>query len=93
MWLCSTSLVNLSLIGCRAVTALELKCPNLDQVCLDGCDHLERAAFCPVSSGCIWVYPLVYIYTFLLFPYAPYITRTSRLEEKKTFWSIWKSSA
>ncbi|KAF2285042.1 hypothetical protein GH714_037530 [Hevea brasiliensis] len=42
---CSTSLVSLSLVGCRAITALELMCPCLEKVCLDGCDHLERASF------------------------------------------------
>lgn len=47
---CSTSLVSLSLAGCRAVTILELTCPSLQQVCLDGCDHLERASFCPVRN-------------------------------------------
>ncbi|PKI51007.1 hypothetical protein CRG98_028604 [Punica granatum] len=46
---CSTSLMSLSLGGCRAVTTLELTCPYLQQVCLDGCDHLERASFCPVG--------------------------------------------
>lgn len=46
---CSTSLVNLSLVGCRALTALNLKCPYLEQVSLDGCDHLERASFGPVG--------------------------------------------
>ncbi|PQP99266.1 F-box/LRR-repeat protein 15 [Prunus yedoensis var. nudiflora] len=46
---CSTSLVSLSLVGCRAITSLELTCPYLEQVSLDGCDHLERAAFCPVG--------------------------------------------
>ncbi|XP_028076765.1 F-box/LRR-repeat protein 15-like isoform X1 [Camellia sinensis] len=46
---CSTSLVSLSLAGCRAVTSLELKCPYLEKVSLDGCDHLERASFCPVG--------------------------------------------
>ncbi|KAL5559537.1 hypothetical protein UlMin_035748 [Ulmus minor] len=45
----STSLVSLSLDGCRSVTALELKCPYLEKVSLDGCDHLERAKFCPVG--------------------------------------------
>lgn len=45
---CSSSLVSLSLAGCRAVTFLELKCPYLEKVSLDGCDHLERASFCPV---------------------------------------------
>ncbi|EXB74891.1 F-box/LRR-repeat protein 15 [Morus notabilis] len=45
----STSLVNLSLDGCRAITSLELKCPYLEKVSLDGCDHLERAEFCPVG--------------------------------------------
>ncbi|OVA06837.1 F-box domain [Macleaya cordata] len=45
----STSLVSLSLVGCRAMTALQLKCPYLEQVHLDGCDHLERASFCPVG--------------------------------------------
>ncbi|KAL5995317.1 hypothetical protein ACLOJK_025375 [Asimina triloba] len=49
----STSLVSLSLIGCRAMTSLELACPNLDQVRLDGCDHLERAFFGPeMDSSC-----------------------------------------
>ncbi|KAF3446108.1 hypothetical protein FNV43_RR11287 [Rhamnella rubrinervis] len=46
---CSTSLVSLSLVGCRAITALELTCPFLEQVSLDGCDHLESAAFFPVG--------------------------------------------
>ncbi|PON73101.1 F-box domain containing protein [Parasponia andersonii] len=45
----STSLVSLSLDGCRAITSLELKCPHLEKVSLDGCDHLERAQFCPVG--------------------------------------------
>lgn len=47
---CSTSLVSLSLVGCRAITALELKCPSLEKVSLDGCDHLESASFVPVSE-------------------------------------------
>ncbi|KAL2545110.1 F-box/LRR-repeat protein 15 [Forsythia ovata] len=46
---CSTSLVNLSLGGCRAITSVELKCPYLEHVSLDGCDHLERASFYPVG--------------------------------------------
>uniref|UniRef100_A0A5B6YK04 Putative F-box/LRR-repeat protein 15 n=1 Tax=Davidia involucrata TaxID=16924 RepID=A0A5B6YK04_DAVIN len=46
---CSTSLVSLSLAGCRAITSLEFTCPYLEQVSLDGCDHLERASFCPVG--------------------------------------------
>lgn len=45
----STSLVSLSLGGCRAVTTLELTCPYLEKVILDGCDHLENASFCPVG--------------------------------------------
>ncbi|KAL6965731.1 F-box/LRR-repeat protein 15 [Sarracenia purpurea var. burkii] len=45
----STSLVNLSLAGCRAVTSLELTCPYIERVSLDGCDHLERASFFPVG--------------------------------------------
>lgn len=45
----STSLVSLSLGGCRAITSLELRCPYLEHVSLDGCDHLERASFSPVS--------------------------------------------
>ncbi|XP_020256791.1 F-box/LRR-repeat protein 15-like isoform X2 [Asparagus officinalis] len=47
--LTSSSLVNLSLVGCRAMTVLDLSCPNLLTVNLDGCDHLERASFCPVG--------------------------------------------
>lgn len=47
---CSTSLVSLSLSECRGITTLDLTCPNLQQVCLDGCDHLEKAHFCPVSD-------------------------------------------
>ncbi|XAR57573.1 hypothetical protein NMG60_11025761 [Bertholletia excelsa] len=46
---CNTSLVSLSLAGCRAVTSLELSCPFLGKVSLDGCDHLERASFLPVG--------------------------------------------
>ncbi|KAM3266366.1 F-box/LRR-repeat protein 15 [Capsicum annuum] len=46
---CSTSLVSLSLAGCRALVSLELRCPCLDEVSLDGCDHLEVASFCPVG--------------------------------------------
>ncbi|KAL8054440.1 hypothetical protein ABFX02_05G137500 [Erythranthe guttata] len=46
---CSTSLVSLSLGGCRAVTSLDLSCPYLDHVSLDGCDHLEKARFSPVG--------------------------------------------
>lgn len=46
---CSTSLVSLSLAGCRALISLELRCPYLEQVSLDGCDHLEVASFCPVG--------------------------------------------
>ncbi|XP_057740743.1 F-box/LRR-repeat protein 15-like [Arachis stenosperma] len=45
----STSLVSLSLGGCRAITNLELSCPKLEKVILDGCNHLERASFCPVG--------------------------------------------
>ncbi|GER51655.1 F-box/LRR-repeat protein [Striga asiatica] len=41
----STSMVSLSLGGCRAIYTLELKCPYLEYVSLDGCDHLERASF------------------------------------------------
>ncbi|MBA0568198.1 hypothetical protein Golob_005707 [Gossypium lobatum] len=44
----STSLVSLSLVGCRGITTLDLACPCLEKICLDGCDHLERASFCPV---------------------------------------------
>ncbi|CAN1217205.1 F-box/LRR-repeat protein 15 [Linum perenne] len=46
---CSTSLLSLSLVGCRALTFLDLICPCLEKVCLDGCDHLENASFWPVS--------------------------------------------
>jgi hypothetical protein len=46
---CSSSLVRLSLAGCRAIVSLELNCPYLEQVSLDGCDHLERASFFPVG--------------------------------------------
>ncbi|KAB2024586.1 hypothetical protein ES319_D06G096500v1 [Gossypium barbadense] len=45
----STSLVSLSLVGCRDITTLDLACPCLEKICLDGCDHLERASFCPVA--------------------------------------------
>ena len=45
----SSSLVSLSLAGCRSMTFLRLSCPNLQNVNLDGCDHLQSAAFCPVS--------------------------------------------
>ncbi|GMI94965.1 SLOW MOTION [Hibiscus trionum] len=47
--LSSTSLDNLSLVGCRAITTLDLACPCLQKICLDGCDHLERASFCPAA--------------------------------------------
>ncbi|OAY80788.1 F-box/LRR-repeat protein 15 [Ananas comosus] len=47
--LSSSSLISLSLAGCRAMNLLELSCPNLQSVNLDGCDHLERAVFCPVG--------------------------------------------
>ncbi|KAL5127228.1 F-box/LRR-repeat protein 15 [Glycine soja] len=49
VWFISTTLVSLSLGGCRAITALKLTCPNLEKVILDGCDHLEKASFCPVG--------------------------------------------
>ncbi|KAH9619086.1 hypothetical protein KSS87_017375 [Heliosperma pusillum] len=39
----------LHLTGCRAITSLNLTCPYLEQVRLDGCDHLERASFLPVG--------------------------------------------
>ncbi|XP_031492065.1 F-box/LRR-repeat protein 15-like isoform X1 [Nymphaea colorata] len=45
----STSLISLSLVGCRGMKSLELCCPNLQHVFLDGCDHLEDASFCPVG--------------------------------------------
>ncbi|XP_073129455.1 F-box/LRR-repeat protein 15 [Henckelia pumila] len=45
----STSLISLSLGGCRSITSLELRCPCLEHVSLDGCDHLERASFSPVG--------------------------------------------
>ncbi|XWS26471.1 hypothetical protein CRYUN_Cryun26dG0035300 [Craigia yunnanensis] len=45
----STSLVSLSLVGCRAITSLDLACPCLEKICLDGCDHLEIASFCPAA--------------------------------------------
>ncbi|KAL9228135.1 hypothetical protein vseg_003747 [Gypsophila vaccaria] len=51
MRLHSTSLINLSLVGCRGITCLNLTCPYLEQVRLDGCDHLERASFLPTMNG------------------------------------------
>ncbi|KAL9258153.1 F-box/LRR-repeat protein 15-like protein [Drosera capensis] len=45
----STSLVSLSLAGCRGIISLDLKCPYLQQVRLDCCDHLEQASFGPVA--------------------------------------------
>ncbi|KAL1834522.1 hypothetical protein ACET3Z_004173 [Daucus carota] len=45
----STTLVNLSLAGCRALSSLKLNCPYLENVSLDGCDHLELASLCPVG--------------------------------------------
>ncbi|GFQ03930.1 F-box/LRR-repeat protein 15 [Phtheirospermum japonicum] len=45
----STSLVSISLGGCRAMTSLDLDCPHLKHISLDGCDHLERANFSPVG--------------------------------------------
>lgn len=50
MKFCSTSLVSLSLAGCREIITLKLSCPYLEQLCLDGCDHLERASFGPVNN-------------------------------------------
>ncbi|XWS72382.1 hypothetical protein CRYUN_Cryun02cG0035500 [Craigia yunnanensis] len=44
----STSLVSLSLVGCRHIT-MDLACPCLEKICLDGCDLLERASFCPAA--------------------------------------------
>ncbi|RVW52254.1 F-box/LRR-repeat protein 15 [Vitis vinifera] len=63
----STSLVSLSLVGCRAITSLELVCPYLEQVHLDGCDHLERASFRPIemyivssiASTCSYALPIL----------------------------------
>ncbi|KAK9683909.1 hypothetical protein RND81_10G174200 [Saponaria officinalis] len=49
MRLHSTSLIDLSLVGCRGITSLNLTCPYLEQVRLDGCDHLEKASFLPVG--------------------------------------------
>ena len=49
MRFCNSSLSSLSLVGCRAVTSLALKCPRLEQICLDGCDNLETVFFKPVS--------------------------------------------
>ncbi|GER32081.1 F-box/LRR-repeat protein [Striga asiatica] len=49
MSFCSTSLVSVSLGGCRAMTSLDLNCPHLKNISLDGCDHLERAKFSPVG--------------------------------------------
>ncbi|KAK4401255.1 F-box/LRR-repeat protein 15 [Sesamum angolense] len=46
---CSTSLVNISLAGCRAITSVDVTCPYLERISLDGCDHLERATFSPVG--------------------------------------------
>ncbi|KAG2319597.1 hypothetical protein Bca4012_054198 [Brassica carinata] len=46
---CNSSLSSLSLVGCRAVTSLELTCPRVEQICLDGCDNLETAIFKPVA--------------------------------------------
>ncbi|ONK65363.1 uncharacterized protein A4U43_C07F36340 [Asparagus officinalis] len=45
----NSSLVSLSLVGCHAMTVLDLSCPGLLTVNLDGCDHLEKASFCPVG--------------------------------------------
>jgi hypothetical protein len=45
----NSSLINLSLAGCRSMIFLKLACPKLQMVNLDGCDHLERASFCPVG--------------------------------------------
>ncbi|CAN6478332.1 unnamed protein product [Victoria cruziana] len=45
----STSLVSLSLVGCRGMKSLDLCCPDLQHVFLDGCDHLEDASFFPVG--------------------------------------------
>lgn len=66
---CSTSLVSLSLVGCRAITALELTCPYLEQVSLDGCDHLESAAFFPVSENDHWLFLFVFFFFELLILY------------------------
>ena len=48
MQLISTSLRTLSLVGYWAMTNIQLACPNLQHVYLDGCDHFEGASFCPV---------------------------------------------
>lgn len=66
----STSLVSLSLDGCRAITSLELKCPHLEKVSLDGCDHLERAEFCPVSET---GYQLLCFYLDFLTPFICFV--------------------
>ena len=56
----STSLHTLSLTGCLGLTNLQLACPSLQKVCLDGCDHLERASFSPLSV--FFVFPTLYQY-------------------------------
>lgn len=45
----SSSLVDVSFVGCRGMTELHLVCPNLENVQLDGCGHLETASFSRVS--------------------------------------------
>lgn len=57
----SKTLTSLSLDGCRAIKSLVLKCPHLEKVSLDGCDHLERAEFCPVSDT---EYLLLYLFIY-----------------------------
>ncbi|XP_024523229.1 F-box/LRR-repeat protein 15 [Selaginella moellendorffii] len=47
--LSSSSLLYLSLAGCRTVSSIDLQCPELQRLLLDGCDHLSRASLKPVG--------------------------------------------
>jgi hypothetical protein len=62
MELNNSSLINLSLAGCRSMTFLKLACPKLQMVNLDGCDHLERASFCPVSIFIRYTYEIQHFF-------------------------------
>lgn len=47
--LSTSSLERLSLMNCKKVSSLELSCPVLHDLHLDGCDRLIEASFAPVG--------------------------------------------